>query len=377
MGNDARTLLLALTLAPGVGPARLKAATDHLPDIGTILHLGRDGLAAIPGIGAKTASLFHEFLHSRSGLDKARDAAARQLEKLGRLGGTMLTLLDPEYPPLLREIYDPPACLFVRGTLPRPGSSGIAVVGTRRASRYGKECAERFCAPLARRGITIYSGLAYGIDMAAHTAALEAGGSTVAVLASGVDTIYTDPKGALWPRIIEHGALVSEEWIGSELSAGKFPKRNRIISGITSGTLVIESDEKGGSLITASNALEQNREVFAVPGSIFSKSSSGTNRLIQRGQAKAVVEPEDLLAEFGPDFARPFAGQQTAGQEGSSPASGEEALILQKMGEQPLHIDHLAAATGIGVSALLVHLFELECKGCIEQLPGQLFLRRP
>nr|WP_242664251.1 DNA-processing protein DprA [Chlorobium sp. N1] len=285
-----------------MGPAKLKTLAASRPDLTGILRLGRNELALVPGIGEKLAADIHRFLHSPA-LKTAEDEAERQLEQLHRLGGRMATILDADYPSLLREIYDPPPCLFIRGTLPPPDVPGISVVGTRKASTYGRSAASLLAGGLAARGVCIYSGLAYGIDTAAHRAAIEAGGTTVAVLATGVDTVYTDPNGKLWPRILERGALISEEWIGSETDAGKFPKRNRIISGISAGTLVVESALRGGSLNTASSALEQNREVFAVPGSIFSEGSRGTNRLIQEGQAKPVMAVEDVLQEFGPAFA--------------------------------------------------------------------------
>jgi len=292
-----------------VGPAKLKTLAASRPDFTLVRSVTRNELALLPGIGEKLATGIHRFLRSPA-LQNALGEAERQLERLRRIGGWMTTLLDPDYPPLLREIYDPPACLFVRGTLPPASTPGIAVVGTRRASAYGRSAATLFAGGLASKGVSIYSGLAYGIDSAAHRAAVEAGGRTVAVLATGVDTVYTDPNGKLWPKILERGALVSEEWIGSEVSAGKFPKRNRIISGISMGTIVVESALRGGSLNTASSALEQNREVFAVPGSIFSEGSAGTNMLIQEGRAKPVMAVDDVLQEFGPLFAA------TAGKEG-------------------------------------------------------------
>ncbi len=294
---EERVLLLALTLIPGIGPARIKAIATHLPGrLTDVLHLEvRGAYAEISGIGESLARQIHHFLHHTATREDAERAAEKQMTELQRYNAHLVTILDPDYPPLLKEIYDPPPCLFVRGKLPDANKPALAVVGTRYASQYGKQAATMLCRDLVNSGVVIFSGLAYGIDMAAHVATLQNGGTTVAVLASGVDTIYTDPKGKLWPKIIEHGALISEEWIGSELSPGKFPKRNRIISGITSGTIVVESDLKGGSLITAASALEQNREVFAVPGSIFSRTSRGTNRLIQQGSAKAVMNVEDII----------------------------------------------------------------------------------
>jgi DNA processing protein len=372
---DERILLLALTLIPGIGPARIKAITAHLPGrLGDVLHLGMIELMQISGIGQSLARQIHRFLHHAPSKDEAVASAEKQIAELPRYQAQIITILDPDYPPLLKEIYDPPPCLFVRGKLPGAETPALAVVGTRYASQYGKQATALMCRDLAKYGIVIFSGMAYGIDMAAHTAALENGGTTVAVLASGVDTIYTDPNGKLWPKIIERGALISEEWLGSELSPGKFPKRNRIISGITSGTIVVESDLKGGSLITAAAALEQNREVFAVPGSIFSRTSRGTNKLIQQGSAKAVMSVDDILTELGPQFARNCPGKPSLQeQELQSSFTPAEQAILVIMERGPMHIDALAATSGIDLSSLLVLLFELELKAAVVQQPGQFF----
>ena len=376
---EERILLLALTLIPGIGPARIKAITAYLPGrMMDVQHLAVNELTLISGIGESLARQVHHFLHHAPTRDEAVTSAEKQIAELPRHNARLVTILDADYPALLKEIYDPPPCLFVRGKLPDASHPGLAVVGTRYASQYGKQVTALLCRDLATCGVVVYSGLAYGIDMAAHTATLQNGGKTVAVLASGVDTIYTDPKGKIWPKIIEQGALISEEWFGSELTPGKFPKRNRIISGITSGTIVVESDLKGGSLITAASALEQNREVFAVPGSIFSRTSRGTNRLIQQGSAKAVMSVDDIISELGPQFTRgcsktPLLQQNTAQANQLTPA---EQAILQIMDTEPLHIDALAVASGIDVSSLLVLLFELELKAAIVQQPGQFFQKR-
>ncbi|MWV54348.1 DNA-processing protein DprA [Chlorobium phaeovibrioides] len=373
--HNGNTLLLALTLIPGVGSARLKTLAEAHPDLPSILHQAPSSLARLPGIGEKLATIVHRFLHQANSLQAAIEKAEQQLTLLHRLGGTMVTILDPLYPPLLREIYDPPSCLFIRGTLPPPEALGLAVVGTRYASQYGKKCADLFCKAFAQRGIAVYSGLAYGIDTAAHSATLQHGGQTIAVLAGGVDSAYTDPQGKLWPQIIENGALISEEWIGSELTPAKFPKRNRIISGITSGTLVIESDIKGGSLITARSALEQNREVFAVPGPIFSRGSRGTNSLIAEGAAKAVTSVEELINELGPRFTLTRPGATPETRRPAAPFSAEESALLKAMGEEPIHLDELAQKSGIDYAGLLLLLFDLEMKSAIEQQPGQFFQR--
>lgn len=368
-----RILLLVLTLIPGIGPARIKAIAGHLGErLTDVEHCAVDELMQVPGIGEPLARQIHDFLHHSATREPAERAAQEQIAALERWGSSLLTILDHDYPALLHEIFDPPPCLFVRGKLPE--APALAVVGTRQASPYGRQCTTLLCRELVDRGIVIFSGLAFGIDMAAHTAALETGGTTVAVLASGVDTVYTDPKGKLWPKIIETGALVSEEWFGSELSPAKFPKRNRIISGISAGTLVVESDLKGGALITAATALEQNREVFAVPGSIFSRTSRGTNRLIQQGAAKAVMSADDIIAELGPQFSGDCTKRKALqDNEQLQHLSSTEQALIKRMGGEPVHIDILAAASGIDVLSLLVILFELELKAAVVQLPGQFF----
>ena len=371
-------LLLILTLIPGIGPARIKAITKHLHErLADVLHTDVSDLMQVPGIGEPLARQIYHFLHHAETRQAAEKSAEEQISRLHGLNASLITILDPDYPSLLKQIYDPPPCLFVRGTLPPDNSPSLAIVGTRHASLYGKQSAKLICRDLVSFGVSIYSGMAYGIDMAAHAATLEHGGLTVAVLASGVDTIYTDPKGKLWPQIIEHGALISEEWLGSELSPVKFPKRNRIISGISAGTVVIESDLKGGSLITAAAALEQNREVFAVPGSIFSRTSKGTNKLIQQGQAKAVMNGADIITELGAQFIKSYPAKQAEQVNiPNTDYTSQEQAILDKMGTEPMHIDALATATAIDISSLLVHLFELELKTGITQQPGQLFQRK-
>lgn len=373
---EQRTLLLLLTLVPGIGPARIKAIASSFPDLRDVLHADSNELVQIAGIGESLARQIHHFLHHAPTRDDAIRSAEEQLAALPRYQASLTTILDDEYPPLLKEIYDPPPCLFIRGKLPVEDSCGLAVVGTRYASHYGKQATALLCKDLVNCGIIIFSGLAYGIDMAAHTATLEHGGITVAVLASGIETIYTDPKGKVWPKIIEQGAIISEEWIGSELSPGKFPKRNRIISGITAGTIVIESDLKGGSLITAASALEQNREVFAIPGSIFSRTSKGTNKLIQQGQAKAIMSVDDIISELGVRFLKGRAGDAPSREMGKVSLAPAEKSILHYMGRDPVHIDALAFASGIALDDLLVHLFELELKNVITQQPGQFFQKK-
>jgi DNA processing protein len=371
-GREAAFLMLVLSRIPGLGPARINAIISRFGGSPDLLHAGADDFQRITGIGEQLSGEIAGFLRQPEKRRAAEQEAIGQFESLERCNARLVTILDPGYPSLLKEIYDPPPVLFIRGSLPNPEQPSIAVVGTRKASAYGKQASMEISGELALRGVLVVSGLAYGIDSAAHEAALRAGGKTVAVLAGGVDDIYTDPRGRLWPKIIEQGALVSEEWFGSEMLPAKFPKRNRIISGMTQGTLVVESDLKGGALITASYALEQNREVFAVPGSIYSGNSRGTNRLIQTGQAKAVLSVDDILEEL-PAPPIDTVKQQQEPAIVRAELSREENELMRFIGEEPVHLDTLALRSGLDISVLLVLLFELELKKTVRQLPGQFF----
>ncbi|MGB0131880.1 DNA-processing protein DprA [Chlorobium sp.] len=371
-GREAAFLMLVLSRIPGLGPARINAIISRFGGSPDLLHAGADDFQRITGIGEQLSGEIAGFLRQPEKRRAAEQEAIGQFEALERCNARLVTILDPGYPSLLKEIYDPPPVLFIRGSLPNPEQPSIAVVGTRKASAYGKQASMEISGELALRGVLVVSGLAYGIDSAAHEAALRAGGKTVAVLAGGVDDIYTDPRGRLWPKIIEQGALVSEEWFGSEMLPAKFPKRNRIISGMTQGTLVVESDLKGGALITASYALEQNREVFAVPGSIYSGNSRGTNRLIQTGQAKAVLSVDDILEEL-PAPPIDTVKQQQEPAIVRAELSREENELMRFIGEEPVHLDTLALRSGLDISVLLVLLFELELKKTVRQLPGQFF----
>ncbi|MCG8377703.1 MAG: DNA-processing protein DprA [Chlorobiales bacterium] len=366
-----KTVFLVLSQIPGLGPARINTLRQHIDCSNTILRAKEADFANVPGIGRKLAQTIAGFLRNSSYLDLARRSAEHQLSLLDRYDAQLITIEDPAYPPLLREIYDPPPYLFVRGDIQTAHASCISVVGTRQATQYGRKAVEHICRDLVSEGFTIVSGLAYGIDTAAHRAALDNSGKTIAILAGGVNNPHTDPQGKVWPHIIDHGAILSEEWFESTISPAKFPKRNRLISGLSKGTLIVESNRKGGSLITASYALDQNREVFAVPGSIFSNASGGTNALIEKGHAKLVSTAEDIIAELCP---KPSGLQRNNPAEREEPAvTREERGVLDQMDNEPVHIDTLADKISMDPSTLLVHLFELELKQLVEQQPGQMF----
>ena len=279
----------------------------------------------------------------------------------------------------LREIYDPPGFLWMRGTLPATDAPMVTVVGTRRCTDYGRAQAHHFGAELVRRGFTVVSGLAYGIDAAAHKGALDAGGRTLAVLGSGVGRIYPQKHTALAERIAENGAVLSEYALDAEPDASNFPERNRILSGLSLGTLVVESYSEGGALITARLAVEQNREVFAVPGAITKDSSLGTNRLIQRGHAKLIVDLDDLLEEL-PDVTVEAPEEVDADTVSSRPdpaveLSGDAETLYSALADTPVHIDELCEQTGLDPATALPTLLKLEFKGLVRQLAGKQFRR--
>lgn len=295
---------------------------------------------------------------------------ARLSELLDTLGIWLLTCQDPDYPRLLRNIPDPPVLLYGRGE--RRFGEALAVVGSRAPSPTGKVAAETLSREVAAQGLTVVSGLARGIDAAAHRGALAAGGQTIAVLGCGIDRIYPRENARLYAQIVENGTLLSEYLPGSDPLPGHFPGRNRIISGLSRGTLVIEAAIDSGSLITAELALEQGREVFAVPGSIDRPTSAGPNQLIKDG-AHPVTEAEDILAALWPGHscrplraaAAPFA--ETLGEPSRS--------VWAALGEFPRHIDDLTGELGLTAGELSAILLHLELQGGVAQLPGARYLR--
>ncbi len=343
------------------------------------------GFSLIPRIGRVKLSLLESYFHSlelawqatpaelkRAGLDKSSVNAIVQwrpeisleaeMEKLERYEVRVLNFRDPDYPSRLKEIYDYPPILYVKGSLLPIDEWCLAVVGTRRATAYGRQAAEEIVSDLARNKITIVSGLARGIDSIAHKSALEAGGRTIAVFGCGLDIIYPAENAALARDITSHGALISEFPFGTEPRKENFPQRNRIMSGLSLGVLVVEADETSGAMITARLALEQNREVFAVPGSILSPASRGTNRLIQEG-AKLVRDYTDILEELN---LTAVAHQMEIRE--VIPASETESLLLKQLGAEPTHIDEVCRSSGLPTSVVSSTLAMMELKGLIKQV---------
>ncbi len=309
-----------------------------------------------------------------------------EIEKARKWGVSILPMGHPAYPERLLRIYDPPTALYVRGSCPL-SEAAVAVIGSRRASPYGRFMTERIARDLACQGIAVISGMARGIDTAAHWAALRAGGRTIAVLGSGMDVIYPPENRDLFEKIGETGAVITEFPFGTPPHAVHFPLRNRIISGLSLGVVVVEAGEKSGSLITARLALEQGKEVFAIPGSIDSPGSRGTHRLLRQG-AKLVESVHDVMEEILPQIPaaernRPGAGEAgLAGPSavtGNTSKSGQEGVtrsedtLLRLLGRRPLPVDRIIASSGFDAREVLSLLLSLELRGLVEQLPGKQF----
>ncbi|MCR4963586.1 MAG: DNA-processing protein DprA [Firmicutes bacterium] len=285
-------------------------------------------------------------------------------------GVSVVTYLDAEYPPELRLIEDPPCVLFYKGRLPKPGEPALALIGSRHASGYGRQVAEILARDLAYQGYTIVSGMARGIDSFCHQAALKAGGRTVAVLGSGLDVIYPRENAALYRQIYEQGAVISEFPLGTAALSYNFPRRNRIISALALGVVVIEAGLKSGTLRTVDYALEQGKDVFAVPGPITSASSRGTNRLLRDG-AKIVLSAEDVWREYQEAEKPKPQAAEAAGEEEKTLSVQEKELFTAML--LPLHFDRLSQISGMDAAALASWLTIMEIRGLVRQLPGNYY----
>ena len=356
-----------LKSVPGVGNLLFKRLIERFGTPSAALSATRAALLAVEGVGEHLAQAI------RHSARPAAAAAAAEIERALRLGCRLVTLTDPDFPPLLREIPDPPPFLYVHGDLarcPRP----IAVVGSRNATAYGVETTHRICKDLAGLGFTVVSGMALGIDAAAHEGALSGQGRTVAVLGSGLDNIYPPQHRRLAERIAAGGAVISEFPLQAGPEAHHFPVRNRIISGMSLGTVVVEATKDSGSLITARLAAEQNREVFAVPGSIQSFKSMGTHTLIKEG-AKLVENVQDIVVELG-HFLQDDAPPRCESAAGAPRhrLTAAEAAVVAALTAYPIHIDDLVRRLAMEPGNLSGILLQLELKGLVTQLPGTLFV---
>ncbi len=351
-----------LKSVPGVGNLLFKRLIDRFRQPQAVFEASAEELLQVEGMSQRLATAILTY--------SIPDAIRRELDRLALTEYQIVTLVDSDYPLLLREIPDPPPFLYVFGKLPLT-TRAIAVVGSRNATDYGLHTTRRLCADLAVRQLVIVSGMARGIDTAAHEGALQGQGKTVAVLGSGLERIYPSQNKGLFHRIAENGAVISEFALQAEPEAHHFPLRNRIISGMCLGTVVVEASGQSGSLITARLAAEQNREVFAVPGSVQSFKSIGTHTLIKQG-AKLVEHAQDILDEL-PQVQTTVPATASQPQNPLPPLSPMEAEICAAMGPYPVHIDDLGRKTLVEPGKLAGILLQLELKGIVQQLPGKYF----
>jgi DNA processing protein len=344
---------VAFSGIPGVGRVRIAQLKEHFGVLQAAWK-APEGKLKQAGLDSRSVDALVTL--------RPRISVDAEMEKLERQKVRALICEDPIYPPRLKEIYDYPTVLYVKGSLPAEDEPCLAIVGTRRPTVYGRQVTEEIVADLARSGIIIISGLARGIDSVAHRATLDCGGKTVAVFGSGLDIVYPGENAKLAQAIIEHGALVSEYPLGVKPKAENFPLRNRIMSGLSLGVLVVEAGERSGALITAQQAVEQNREVFAIPGSILSSASQGTNRLIQEG-AKLVRNYTDILQELN----LTIVVQQAEIRE-FSPVNEVESAILKLLSAEPNHIDEICRRSGLTMPEASSTLAMLELRGIARQV---------
>jgi len=363
---------LTLVMAPGVGSTHFIRLLARFHSPGNVLRASQGALRDVVGPGLAQRIVQYGDAADVAGQERLMQACDARL----------ITLEDPAYPLRLAEIYDPPLALFVRGAPPLADEPSVAVVGTRRATPYGIRTAEQFGRELAARGLTVVSGMANGIDAAAHRGAIEAGGRTIAVFGNGVDVVYPAQNADLMQQIIGHGCVVSQFFMGTKPAKGHFPYRNRIISGMTLGTLVVEAPPSSGALITARQAAEQGREVFAVPGQLGVRNSQGPHALIRQG-AKLVETVDDILVELEipAQCRQPAPAPEAPAAEGPTPktkapakkVSGLEKDILSVLSPDGSFVDEIAAACRISVSEALSSLTLLELKGLVRQFSGKRF----
>ncbi len=363
LGHE-RAAYVTLALTPGVGATRMRALLSACGSAAAALAAPPKELRRIPGVSHALADVIGA---------QSLEAAEQALGAAAALGGVVLTPSDDAFPAVLRDIPDPPLLLFALGRLPLLARPAIAIVGSRDHTRYGAEVCRRIASMMARSGGAVVSGMARGLDAVAHEAALDAGGGTIGVLGNGLGVIYPTANRRLYGRAMRDGLLVTEFPPGERPNAGSFPRRNRLVSGLARVTVVVEAAEGSGALITAGTALEQGRDVVAVPGPITSQTSVGTNRLIRDG-ATPYLEPVDLF-QFFPELApvpEPAAG---AGAPLPNGLSEPERALAGCLGDTSRHVDALALELGRPVHELLAQLSALEIAGVVERQAGGLYRR--
>lgn len=364
--------LLRLSLVPGVGPRRLKLLVEHYGGAEGALAAPPREVGMLPGLGPSVAEAI-----GRAARAVGSAGTRRALAGLRRVGAVGLTPDDPLYPDAFRTVHEPPFLLFAAGSLEHLARPSVAMVGTRTPTPYGRDTTEELAGGLAARGYAVVSGMARGIDSGAHAAALATGGTTIGVLGHGIDVVYPPESRRLFQRVRERGLLLSEFSPGESPRAGNFPRRNRLIAALARGVVVVEMSLRSGAQHTVNFALDQGREVMAVPGPIDSPQSEGTNRLIRDG-ARPVTSVAEVIEELEgvghAASARPLQAQAAAPPLPLLDA-GQEA-VLAALGRDPRHVDAIARETGTPAGSLLASLLDLELLGVAEALPGMHFRRR-
>jgi len=359
---------LALERIPRVGPLSIARLIAAFGTPRAAMEADAKEIQRRSGLNERLARSVVEFVIPR-------DEIAREMELLERLEVTVITRWDPAYPAHLKEIYDPPALLFVRGRISEQDSRAVAVVGTRNPSRYGLEMTERIAKDLACAGVTLVSGLARGIDTACHRVALREGGRTIGVLGCGIDVTYPRENKSLIEEIVQSGAVITEFRPGVPPLATNFFRRNRIVSGLSRGVVVVEAADNSGSLITANHAVDQNRDVFAVPGNVLNLRSRGPHRLLKQGAA-LTESAQDVLEALFSNQGQPVQAQLLAPPAPNDALPDTARRVLEAMDPDPVPIDFLCETLGMEPGRLSGILLELELGGLIRQHPGKMFSRR-
>lgn len=360
-------IIYSLLETDGIGPQRIINLLKYFTSPLDLLGISEIYISQFEGFNQILAS---RILNSLNKVKILTDEFANHFEELQKKGISFTTYWDEDYPKYLKNIYSPPIFLYYKGEIKKSDEIAIAIVGTRKPSNYGKEIAKEFSSEISRHHVTIISGLARGIDSIAHRAALDNNGRTIAVIGSGLDVIYPPENEKLFKQIIENGCVISEFKLGTQPEAQNFPQRNRIISGLSKGVLIIETKIVGGAIQTANHALDQGKEVYAIPGNIHSINSEGTNYLIQQGNAQLVLSPSEILKDLKIDLSEVSNEKRKKNFEDLTLF---EQKIIDVLADKQLQIDQIAELTCLSVSECLVILLNLEFKGYIRQLPGKYF----
>jgi len=363
MQHNTLIQILNLLNVKGLGPQRVRSIISHFGREGDIFSLSSEELCRTPGVDLKTARGIHRYTDE--------DYGEKELDRSQKVGATIVSFWDKDFPKLLKKIYDPPVLLYVKGNPLQKEADCVGVVGTRNITAYGKKVTNSIVSELVVSDLTIVSGLARGVDSIAHQQTINDGGRTIAVLGNGIDFVYPPENKKLADMICEKGSVISEFSIGTNPDAGNFPQRNRIISGLSHGTVVIEAGNRSGAILTALNAVDQNREVFAVPGRLTDKMSIGCNRLIRNGATPA-ESGSQILEHIRSQL---FSPRNPIQQKMKLDLTKEEHSLIDLLEDDPMHIDDIVSNSKLELTQALTMLLKLELKGAVVQLSGKQFAR--